>query len=539
MTSTVRLSILPAILLAAQFNAQVVWGDEGPGVIPGRVGLALTIDGREIYVIGVASGSSSAAAGIRVNDKVLAIDGKPIEPFQIEDITAKIKGPVGSEVRLTIARDEWDAPRNISLARRPVAQPQPSSNPSLGLEARILESKTKGKRKRIPGYYEVFEYKPARDVVGNQHLVCAESSMSRPQLIERLSRDFGKDAEAERKILEFIGELDAMTPRPGKCLARADEPEWVGKKRMEIVRNLNKPHLFRSNPIPYIFDLRDWSNVVRGERFRHDFKIKYFKSLRDVDGVEFYVLDGEGGQDLVGLREDLVKLSAPVSRLLSDAKSTKERANSTETLIQNLKSASSSQENEDYLAASKVLLQVAAERKDDDLAACQKKNHDSDCNRADLESRRSTSFSEGRIRGNLQNLGEKTIVRAEVSVFFLDNSGQALFYRLFALPIDDVTKRQAGTMPIEVLPIGPNSKVAFEFVFNANSIPIEWSGAIEARLEEITFVEEYVEKLNSLKKEAVAFLEKAREENSPAQAMYKQEEIDLIDESLRKLNVAQ
>jgi carboxyl-terminal processing protease len=60
---------------------------------------------------------TAAAAGLRPGDRVLAIDGLPVAELDARAIVSHLRGPVGSFVRLTVARDGVE--RTLRVERAP------------------------------------------------------------------------------------------------------------------------------------------------------------------------------------------------------------------------------------------------------------------------------------------------------------------------------------------------------------------------------------------------------------------------------------
>jgi hypothetical protein len=67
----------------------------------------------------VRDGSPGAAAGVHVGDKIVAIDGHPASELSYKDAFKAVRGPPGSQLRLTISRDEQTSEITVVL-REPV-----------------------------------------------------------------------------------------------------------------------------------------------------------------------------------------------------------------------------------------------------------------------------------------------------------------------------------------------------------------------------------------------------------------------------------
>lgn len=68
------------------------------------VGLELTIDDHVPVVVRTLAGGSAESVGVEAGDKVLAIDDQPTRDVTLGNAVMMMRGEVGSQVRLTIAR---------------------------------------------------------------------------------------------------------------------------------------------------------------------------------------------------------------------------------------------------------------------------------------------------------------------------------------------------------------------------------------------------------------------------------------------------
>jgi C-terminal processing protease CtpA/Prc len=63
-------------------------------------------------------GGGAEAAGIAVGDRVIAIDGMPVEPLGVEGAVAKIRGAAGTTITVTLRRG--DQPVQLIVERRKI-----------------------------------------------------------------------------------------------------------------------------------------------------------------------------------------------------------------------------------------------------------------------------------------------------------------------------------------------------------------------------------------------------------------------------------
>lgn len=74
-------------------------------------------DRSRIRVIDVVAGSPAAEAGIRVGDRLVAVDGQPLGELALERVRRRLRGPVGSKVGLTFERGGEPIRVTLSLRR--------------------------------------------------------------------------------------------------------------------------------------------------------------------------------------------------------------------------------------------------------------------------------------------------------------------------------------------------------------------------------------------------------------------------------------
>jgi serine protease Do len=92
----------------------------GPPVVWPWIGLGVetTEDGSGVQVWTVAKGSPAEAAGLRAGDRIVAIDGHPIEHF-LPAMMAVIARPIGTRFRIEMHREGSDAATVVRLASAP------------------------------------------------------------------------------------------------------------------------------------------------------------------------------------------------------------------------------------------------------------------------------------------------------------------------------------------------------------------------------------------------------------------------------------
>jgi carboxyl-terminal processing protease len=83
----------------------------------GGLGLEVTMEDGLVKVISPIDDTPAARAGIKTADFIAAIDGVPIQGLALDDAIAKMRGPAGSKITLTILRAGTKKPFDVALTR--------------------------------------------------------------------------------------------------------------------------------------------------------------------------------------------------------------------------------------------------------------------------------------------------------------------------------------------------------------------------------------------------------------------------------------
>jgi carboxyl-terminal processing protease len=102
-------SYIDAAALKA-LNAPAAEGEAG-------IGAALTLVKGEVKVISPRDGSPAAEAGVKPGDLILGIDKEPTYELTLAEVEGKLRGPVGSTVKLTIQRGGASVPLKLTVRR--------------------------------------------------------------------------------------------------------------------------------------------------------------------------------------------------------------------------------------------------------------------------------------------------------------------------------------------------------------------------------------------------------------------------------------
>lgn len=74
-------------------------------------------------------GLAAQRAGIERGDELIAVDGVHVSQLTVEELRRRLRGEIGTEVRLTIARG--DKILRLAVHRSPLATPAPRASASV------------------------------------------------------------------------------------------------------------------------------------------------------------------------------------------------------------------------------------------------------------------------------------------------------------------------------------------------------------------------------------------------------------------------
>ncbi len=82
----------------------------------GGLGMQVTMENGLVKVVSPIDDTPAAKSGMKPNDLILAIDGAPVTDMTLSEAVEKLRGPVGTQVKLTVRRKDVD-PFQITLTR--------------------------------------------------------------------------------------------------------------------------------------------------------------------------------------------------------------------------------------------------------------------------------------------------------------------------------------------------------------------------------------------------------------------------------------
>jgi len=83
----------------------------------GGVGIVIDTDAGEVRVVTVMEGSPAARAGLLPEDRILTIANESTQGMAARDVVRRLRGPIGTEIRVRIRREGAAAPVEVGLLR--------------------------------------------------------------------------------------------------------------------------------------------------------------------------------------------------------------------------------------------------------------------------------------------------------------------------------------------------------------------------------------------------------------------------------------
>ena len=88
----------------------------------GGLGMQVTLESGLVKVVSPIDGSPAAKAGILAGDVITQVDGESIKGLPLDRVVAKLRGPIGTNVKLAIERQREPKPIEVTLKREIIKQ---------------------------------------------------------------------------------------------------------------------------------------------------------------------------------------------------------------------------------------------------------------------------------------------------------------------------------------------------------------------------------------------------------------------------------
>jgi carboxyl-terminal processing protease len=87
----------------------------------GGLGIEVTMEEGVIKVISPIDDTPAARAGIMANDLIIELDGVQVQGLTLDEAVAKMRGPIGTSINVTVFREGLDEPLDFELTRAVIA----------------------------------------------------------------------------------------------------------------------------------------------------------------------------------------------------------------------------------------------------------------------------------------------------------------------------------------------------------------------------------------------------------------------------------
>ncbi len=88
----------------------------------GGLGIEVTMENEVIKVVSPIDDTPAQRAGILANDLIVELDGKPVQGLSVDEAVSRMKGPVGTKIKLTVVREGVSEPLYFELTRDIISQ---------------------------------------------------------------------------------------------------------------------------------------------------------------------------------------------------------------------------------------------------------------------------------------------------------------------------------------------------------------------------------------------------------------------------------
>jgi hypothetical protein len=136
--------------MAKSLNSSHTFISAASTALPGQtfagVGITMSAD---LVVTDLFPGTPAEAAGLRVGDRIIAVDGVSVEGMKSDEVSPRVRGPVGSTVQFTVVRGGQAEPVTLTATRAEISVPW--------VNARVLEDGI--------GYLKIRQFPPL-DAIG-------------------------------------------------------------------------------------------------------------------------------------------------------------------------------------------------------------------------------------------------------------------------------------------------------------------------------------------------------------------------------------
>jgi carboxyl-terminal processing protease len=170
----------------------------------GGLGMQVTMEGDVVKVVSPIDQTPAAKAGILAGDVITQVEGETVKGLTLDKVVEKMRGPVGSAVRIQITRQNQPAPLDFKLTRQIIKVPtvrhqaegddvgyiritQFNGLAADGLKKAIADLSQKIPAERLKGYILDLRNNPGGLL--DQSVAVADAFMARGEIVSVRARD--------------------------------------------------------------------------------------------------------------------------------------------------------------------------------------------------------------------------------------------------------------------------------------------------------------------------------------------------------------
>jgi carboxyl-terminal processing protease len=135
----------------------------------GGLGIEVTMEDNVLKVVSPIDDTPAARAGVLPNDFIVQIDGKDISGLSLDDAVAKMRGPIGTKIKITVMREGNDKPLDFELTRDTIAMQAARLTMEGDIAvirlSRFSEQAFVGVKKAIEDAYKKLDGKPPKGII--------------------------------------------------------------------------------------------------------------------------------------------------------------------------------------------------------------------------------------------------------------------------------------------------------------------------------------------------------------------------------------
>lgn len=102
------------------------------------IGVEVQVQDGRVVIVTPIDGSPAERAGLRPGDVIVAVDGEQVAGMDIEEVVARVTGPAGTTVRLTILGDDTGETREVTITRARIALESLTWQPIAGTDVALV-----------------------------------------------------------------------------------------------------------------------------------------------------------------------------------------------------------------------------------------------------------------------------------------------------------------------------------------------------------------------------------------------------------------